>query len=423
MIAGNGDDDIRMDDGTVFGGRGNDTVLVTFDNGYGGPGNDRVESKYGLVRGGRGDDRLVAPGAIYAGRGDDILRPPPYCGPYLRPGAGNDVVFGGRGSCGPYEWDRDAVLDLRGSPNPVRVNLAKGVLTGWGRDRLHGIESVIGSRHDDVLVGGEEWDELRGAGGDDTIAGGLGADMLTGDGVRSGSPGGDTVRGGSGRDYLIGNDGADRLFGGRSRDLVFGGDGSDHLNGGRGDRDTVTFFEEASRADGGVTVNLDTRSARGQGRDTLERLEVVEGTWFDDIFIGDAADNTFQPLQGDDQVRAGSGDDLIDEYAPRDVPPSGNDSYRGGPGIDTISWRRQSDPITVDLSEGTASGSGSDTLDGIEIVIGGYDEDRLIGDDGDNRLFGVSSEDVLDGRGGIDYLDGGSDIDICLNGEELNECP
>lgn len=427
VVAGSGDDDVRIDDGTLVGGRGDDTLLVTNGSGYGGAGNDRVESQYGVVRGGRGHDRLVAADAIYGGPGDDILRPPPYCGPYLIPGPGDDVVYGGRGSCGAAEVDVDAILDLRTSPNPVRVNLAKGISTGWGRDRLRGIRSVIGSRHDDILVGGDGRDELRGAGGDDTIAGGLGADMLMGDGFSSGggagSPGADTVRGGSGHDYLAGDGGADRLFGGRSPDFLVGGPGSDHLNGGRGDRDAVTFFRAVPNANRGVTVNLETGRARGHGRDTLHRIEVVEGTRFDDILIGDAADNTFLPLNGDDQVKAGPGDDLILENAPRELPPSGDDRYRGGTGIDTVSWKAGGEAITVDLSKGTASGSGSDTLAAIEIIFGSYKDDWLIGDDGDNKLFGDGGDDFLDGRGGIDYLNGGSRIDICLNGEELNECP
>jgi Ca2+-binding RTX toxin-like protein len=77
----------------------------------------------------------------------------------LFPGAGDDLVDGGSDSdCdtvsyGAVDFFGKPVLPVAGSPAPVRVDLAAGIVVGWGRDRLRRVSWVVGSRFGDVLLG------------------------------------------------------------------------------------------------------------------------------------------------------------------------------------------------------------------------------------------------------------------------------
>ena len=106
-------------------------------------------------------------------------------------------------------------------------NLAAG-------DKLTSIENLIGSDHDDVLIGNAVKNQLDGGEGDDHLYGGAGADTLNGedgDDHLSGGAGDDTLLGGLGNDILVGGAGDDTLLGGDGMDVLIGGDGSDILIG------------------------------------------------------------------------------------------------------------------------------------------------------------------------------------------------
>ena len=78
-----------------------------------------------------------------------------------------------------------------------------GINSNASGDILTGIENLIGSDHDDVLVGDLNNNELNGGIGDDTLIGGLGDDTLLG------GAGADTLNGGAGTDTLTGGAGND----------------------------------------------------------------------------------------------------------------------------------------------------------------------------------------------------------------------
>lgn len=69
-----------------------------------------------------------------------------------------------------------------------------------------GIEGVVGTAFDDLIVGNDRGNDLQGGGGNDTLYGGRGDDTL------SGQDGNDGLFGGEGNDTLDGGDGADRLL-------------------------------------------------------------------------------------------------------------------------------------------------------------------------------------------------------------------
>ena len=116
-------------------------------------------------------------------------------------------------------------------------------------------------------------------------------------------------------------------------------------------------------------------------------------------------DDTIYTGSGDDKVEAGTGNDLI-----IGGEGAGDDSYDGGTGVDTIKYTSANDDIVVDLAKGIAgsknggdkAGIGSDTLTGIESVIGSYHDDILIGDRASNTFTGTKGNDVIHGGEGSD---------------------
>lgn len=364
QIRGLGGDDLvcggaRSDD--IDPGAGNDGVSA-------GRANDAVWPSPGDddVFGGRGSDYL------YAGAGQDRIFGGPGRTDVIRDGAGNSVIDGGPGTGDLVIFD---------TASAVTVDLAAGTASGHGSDSLARVESVVGSASDDVIIGNDRPNWLSGRAGDDVLTSG-GGGMLGCPNPRLSWP---------------------VLPPLRCADVLEGGDGDNTLDGGDG-LDVVRF------SDSPVTVDLEGGTAtEADGTDTLTNIEAVEGSQWDDVLIGDDADNVFAPLLGNDVVQAGAGVDLI--------------VFLGG-------------ATTVDLGAGTATSAadpffGSDpsmyTISGIEDVRGTRYADTITGDPGPNHLMGLEGgdtisggegDDVLDGGAGIDVLDGGPGTDVCLRAEK-----
>jgi Ca2+-binding RTX toxin-like protein len=108
-----------------------------------------------ILLGQRGNDRLDGLG------GSDLVSGT----------AGNDTMNGGPGTDLAY---------YENSPRAVRVDLARGVATGWGRDRLRSFEDAVGSPRADLLLGSRGTNYLWGLGGADFIDGRAGRDHAFG---------------------------------------------------------------------------------------------------------------------------------------------------------------------------------------------------------------------------------------------------
>jgi Ca2+-binding RTX toxin-like protein len=340
-----------------------------------------------------GDDTLSG------GEGDDLLQG----------GAGADILQGGGGV---------DTADYTDALAGVIVDLKTGIVSGGaGADSLSGIETIIGSAFNDRLTGfttinrldgGEGDDQLSGFGGDDSLIGGLGSDLLIG------GAGNDLIDGGIGRDTasykgaiasggvtvnlltgtssgaqgfdtlikiedLIGSDFDDVLTGDKGVNQINGGAGNDSLNGGLG-IDTVSYAGTGSA----VTVSLLSGQATGgAGTDLLLGFETIIGSDFDDSLTGDGGDNVL-------------------------VGGLGNDSLNGGAGLDTADYSGASSAVVADLGLGTAIlGLETDSLSGIETLLGSKFGDSLTGDLSANILNGGRGDDRITGGGGSDLLTGG----------------
>ncbi len=166
-----------------------------------------------------------------------------------------------------------------------------------------------------------------------------------------------------------------RLQGSGGDDLLVSGRGNDVLDGGSG-RDTASFAQSRQT----VVADLVTGVASGDGADKFAGIENLTGSAFSDRLTGDGQDNV---LEG------GAGDDVL----------------VGGDGIDAASYATAATAVLVSLATTAAQntgGAGTDTLSGIEALVGSAFNDRLTGDSGDNVIDGGAGNDLLTGGGGSD---------------------
>ncbi|MDK9721251.1 MAG: FecR domain-containing protein [Rhodospirillales bacterium] len=132
--------------------------------------------------------------------------------------------------------------------------------------------------------------------------------------------------------------------------------------------------------------------------------------------IGSSGNDTLTGTGGNDVISGLGGNDTLAGLA-------GDDSLTGGEGTDTATFAAAGAGITVSLESGSATGgAGSDSLSGIEIVIGSDHADTLTGGSGADSLYGGGGNDTLISGDGNEYLDGGSGIDTAYFGSD-NESP
>jgi Ca2+-binding RTX toxin-like protein len=329
------------------------------------------------------------------------------------PVAGDGSVRGG-GPSGPACTivGDEGRNDLDGTPGD-------DVICGLGgQDRMRGLGG------NDTLIGGEGNDRLDGGAGNDALKGGPGADLatylgssspidvdllagtvtstsegvdtLTGISVVNGTQFADTVVGDEGPNEFFGREGDDQIDGGSGNDVLIGGEGDDALIGGEG-RDEVAYFDSSSA----VTVDLGagTANSTAQGSDSLQQIEDVFGTEFDDVITGGPGNNVLVGFAGDDHIDGGPGRDTLDFGRNLGRIPGLRVNLSGQP------WRNLP-PNSASLANGDA-----DTVLAMENVIGTRFPDILVGNQDENRLAGFQGNDLLVGLGGDDDLNGGTEVD------------
>jgi RTX calcium-binding nonapeptide repeat (4 copies) len=243
---------------------------------------------------------------------------------------------------------------------------------------LGGKDTIFGKGGNDRICGGRAGNTIHGGLGSDRISGGAGKDVLvagsTGDDLMT--PGDNWLKGGTGGDVLVGGPAADRLEGGPGIDIILGAGGKDRYVGGSG-TDIAAFLASPR----GVNVDLAAGTARGDGSDTLIGIEAVLGSAHDDGISGDSAMNFFWGWDG-------------------------NDRLDGRGGSDFVVYSESSSGVVVNLTNGIATGEGTDVVVSIENAHGSNQDDTLIGTPRNNYLDGAGGKDLIDGGGGNDVCKG-----------------
>ena len=305
----------------------------------------------------------------------------------------------------------------------------KPTLTGTpGSDRIVGTsraDVIAGGAGNDVIIGRGGDDRICGEEGSDLVIGGPGSDVLSGDS----STRGDTVSGGAGADVLSVTGGGRRaenyLFGGNDdddlqgstlegADHLFPGAGNDTIDGGDGSADELSLWFSPAP----VTVDMSAMSATGEGSDSLNGIEQVQGSAFDDALAGADASETLRGEEGNDVISGLDGSDVL-------AGGPGDDDLDGAAGVDEANFYFSEFAIELDLTEGISSGEGTDALVEIEDAHASWFDDRLTGTNDSNSLDGDGGADQLFGLDGDDALfdgdgDAGSGDDICYYDRPAN---
>jgi CSLREA domain-containing protein len=220
-------------------------------------------------------------------------------------------------------------------------------------------------------------DALTGTSGDDVIAG------LDGDDVIDGGGGDDTICGGGGADTLNGQDDDDTLLGGpgtgaANNDVLDGGPGTDTDSA----VDSTGIVANLSDAAAGATP---AHTSTGPGTDTLAGIENVVGSPFADTITGDDGPNVLDggPGVGQSTLDGRGGDDTL-------IGSANGTS-------DAVTYANFAAAITADMSAGTVTGQGTDTLNGIESITGSPLDDSFI------PVISTASNSV-NGSGGSDSI-------------------
>ena len=198
-----------------------------------------------------------------------------------------------------------------------------------------GNDYLQGTSGPDVIAGLGGRDQILGGGGNDRICGGVENDILWGGNADGqGGDGNDQIAGQPGDDTLHGEGGDDTLTGYTGNDAFWErfeyAPANDTMSGGPG-FDGVQYTTSA----GPIQASLQTGKVTGDGTDTLNGFEQIDGSLFDDILTGDGgAENHLSGLAGNDIINGGGG---------------GYDHINGGYGDDNLNSQ---DGNTGDYLEG-----------------------------------------------------------------------
>jgi Ca2+-binding RTX toxin-like protein len=142
----------------------------------------------------------------------------------------------------------------------------------------------------------------------------------------------------------------------------------------------------------------------------------IYGGGQDDNLNGDNGSDTIWGGFGNDLIDGGNGDDFLDGFY-------GFDTLNGGEGNDTVAYTFYEEELGIlaDLQYGVVRFLGdstqTETLIGIENIIGSLGNDALHGDRLDNSLYGGFGNDWLNGREGNDNLQRGAGNDGLYGGD------
>ncbi|MBV5340237.1 MAG: hypothetical protein J0665_11885 [Deltaproteobacteria bacterium] len=298
------------------------------------------------------------------------------------------------------------------------------ILTGGqGNDTLEGLagaDTIIGGLGDDwvsynhanaAVVSSLTTDFTQGTPPDTTTI------AVAGDAANDTYSGIENMLGSGFNDLLIGDDGNNVIYGGMGDDILEGMAGADALYGGNNSSDSssndtasyahATSYVRAALAP--LTGNLAGFIAEGMAAgDTYSGIESLEGSNFNDNLLGNSGNNI---------ISGGSGDDILEGLG-------GEDSLNGGLGNNTASYEHSLETttgsgigVTVSLTSNSGLGADAegDTFTLIQNLTGSIYNDTLTGDANTNIIYGGTGNDFLYGMGGTDRLYGDDGDDSLID--------
>lgn len=294
-------------------------------------------------------------------------------------------------------------VDAAGTLGPVNYGtLASGVLVNMADVSTTALSSVVTALlGTEVAAANTATDRLSVI--DDVV----GIDQLGNAAVAYGSKKDDILIGGDEDNQLYGNQGNDILIGGLGTDRLDGGDGNDTFVLGADIADAGSYGTRAMRLGDGSIVNLSLAGLAGS-QDT-----VIGGAGYDKVVLdsqgaaGFVFDNRNSGgmLESVEEIVGTSGNDII--LLPENYTNDALQTFiSGGAGNDSIGGSNMKDFVW--------GGDGDDlisTLGGDDTVFGDAGSDRIWGGDGNDTLIGGAQNDIISGDAGSDLIYGNG-IDI-----------
>jgi Ca2+-binding RTX toxin-like protein len=170
-----------------------------------------------------------------------------------------------------------------------------------------------------------------------------------------------------------------------------------------------------------TTVRVVTTYNDPFGANTVisDSVALITGTGANNTRVGTAANEILLGLGGNDVLTGGAGNDTVDGGTGNDrlvaTVNDGNDVYVGGTGVDTYDLSGTTADSNVNLTAGTASSAqtGTDTLSGIENIIGSTGNNAMTDGAGSNQLDGRAGNDtfVMTDDNARDNIIGGAGTD------------
>jgi hypothetical protein len=239
---------------------------------------------------------------------------------------GADHFNGGEGKDNvSYWWIRNAGTDTTGIK--IYMDHSSDSTGAAAGDIYNSIEVIDGTLYDDTIEGDANANGFWGSDGHDSLAGGAGNDTL------NGGIGDDLFLGGEGNDIMIAAEG-----------------GKDTFEGGAGE-DKVSYFFA-----GPIELYMHGRQAnRGAAAGaSFKSIEVIDGTFHNDILEGDGDNNAFWGANGADSLKGFEGSDVLKGGEDGDTlfGGAGADTLDGENGFDWASYADAAGAVSVSLVSG-----------------------------------------------------------------------
>lgn len=294
-------------------------------------------------------------------------------------------------------------------------------------DGASGADTIATGAYQALVSGGDGNDSIEPAdAGSSTYDGGSGDDVISyvnesnidvtgltvrahdstdatvdrGDGAKDTTTGIETIVGASTGDTFYGSPDANHFVGGDGSDRFMPLGGNDVIHGGPGLGDTFSVASSWNP----VAFDLAAQTAIGEGSDTFNGIEGLEGDLGNDSFVGDPT------VHGITRIDGGGGSDVLDLRTAAEgqtvylsgayvTPPGALWAVRvprviGSPMRDRFFF------YAGDVPAHFIGGKGSDRL------VGGPLDDTLNGGAGDDRILGKLGTDTCNGGPGVNTITG-----------------
>ena len=306
-------------------------------------------------------------------------------------GGGNDTIVGNAAGT--------TTLTLANATGAMTVNLTQGTTSGaYGSEQFSNIKSVIASNYNDTFIGGVAGGTVDGGAGTNTLSfsgttSAVSVNLTTG--TASGAFGSEMVAhfqkligSSAGGDLLVGSTTTTSITGLAGNDTFDGGGASGITIAGAGSNNTLTF---ASDAAGAVQVNLAAGTVTGSyGTETVSGIQKVIGSSHGgDLLTGTGGTLSLTGLAGSDTFDGGGASGI---------------TITGAGSNNMLTFAHDtSGAVNVNLSTGKVTGGyGTETISGIQNVIGSGLGDTIIGSNSGNNInagTGAGHTSIVGGSG------------------------